>query len=586
MANTNIEETLTTDIVKNEKNPYAYLERDDFTSEKYKIEVRGLPKYYGIGEFKKLLNEKLELQSCKVKPPRKGSSWLYVCFRSEECRQRAISTINGILWKNSKLTAQVAKPAPDPFVKRKLEEQSTSKRFKSDAEDSNCSAMDRIKFITTPLWNVPYADQLELKQKEMRSILMKIGQQMLKESKALADWLNSQKKLHNGLPCELQNILSADVTQAYRNKCKFTIGKDSEQEKVIIGFRLSSYASGSTAVGPIDDLCHIPENMKVAVKVLETFIRESNLEPFDPVDHSGYWRQVTVRTTRAKHLMLIVGMHPQNLTSDELEKIKSELRTYLETGKGAEAQVTSLYFQTIEKKSIGDDESGNKLYHISGTEYIEETLLGMKFRISPQAFFQVNTLGAEVLYEAAIDLAELTTDTALLDVCCGTGTIGLCFSKHCGEVLGIEVIPDAIKDAKENAVKNGITNCDFFVGKAEDILWPVIRRTTKSNITAIVDPPRAGLHQKALLTLRNAKNLSKLVYISCDPRAAMRNLIDFARPSSKQYFGEPLVPVKAIPVDMFPHTKHCELILCLERLSTAVKLNKCTVSQNVLPDKE
>lgn len=100
--------TLTANAAENEKNPYAYLERNDFTSEKYKIEVRGLPKYYGIGEFKKLLNEKLDLQSCKVKPPRKGSSgWLYVCFRSEECRQRAISTINGIIWKNSKLAAQV-----------------------------------------------------------------------------------------------------------------------------------------------------------------------------------------------------------------------------------------------------------------------------------------------------------------------------------------------------------------------------------------------------------------------------------------------------------------------------------------------
>ncbi|XP_012063364.1 PREDICTED: tRNA (uracil-5-)-methyltransferase homolog A-like [Atta cephalotes] len=561
----------TSNVIENEKNPYAYLDRDHFTSEKYKIEVRGLPKYYGIGEFKKLLNDKLDLQSCKVKPPRKGSSWLYVCFRSEECRQRAITSINGILWKNNKLTAQVAKPAPDPFVKRKLEEESSlNKRLKTDTDNSNCSPMDRIKFITTPLWNMPYSDQLEFKQKEMKSILIKIGQQMLTESKTLTEWINSQKKLYDGLPCKLQNILSADVTEAYRNKCEFTVGKDSEQSKIMIGFRLSTYASGSTAVGPIDDLCHIPENMKIAIKILETFIRESNLEPFNPVDHSGYWRQVTARTTRANHLMLIVGIHPQTLNNNELDMLKSQLKIFFETGKGVDAHVTSLYFQTIDKKSIGG-ESSDTLYHINGTEYIEETLLGMKFRVSPQAFFQVNTLGAEVLYKAAIDLAEPTMDTTLLDVCCGTGTIGLCFSKYCGEVLGVEIIPDAIQDAKENAIKNEIKNCEFFVGKAEDILLPVIQRTTKSNITAIVDPPRAGLHQKALLTLRKSKKLNRLVYISCDPRAAMRNLIDLARPSSKQYLGEPLVPIKAIAVDMFPHTKHCELILCLERLSKAMK---------------
>ncbi|XP_012229282.1 tRNA (uracil-5-)-methyltransferase homolog A [Linepithema humile] len=576
MADANVTET-TTNVTENDKNPYAYLDREDFTSEKYKIEVRGLPKYYGIGEFKKLLNEKLELQLCKVKPPRKGSGWLYVCFRNEECRQRAITTINGILWKNSKLTAQVAKPAPDPFVKRKLEEEeSNHKRLKTD---SNCSPVDKIKFITTPLWNMPYPNQLELKQKEMKSILIKIGQQMLKESKALTDWITSQRKLYDGLPCELQTILSTDITEAYRNKCEFTIGKDTEQNKVIIGFRLSSYASGSTAVGPIDDLCHIPESMKVAVKILETFIRESNLEPFNPVNHSGYWRQVTARITRANHLMLIVGIQAQELSSDELEKLKSQLRIFFETGKGVDAHVTSLYFQTLDKKSIGG-ESNDTLYHISGTEYIEETLLGMKFQVSPQAFFQVNTLGAEVLYKAAIGLAEPTMDTSLLDVCCGTGTIGLCFSKHCGEVLGIEVTPDAIKDAKENAVKNNITNCEFFVGKAEDILSPVIQRATKSNIIAIVDPPRAGLHQKALLTLRKVKKLNRLVYISCDPRAAMRNLVDLARPSSKQYLGEPLVPVKAIAVDMFPHTKHCELIMCLERLSKAMKSNECTTQEN------
>ncbi|GAB1864681.1 tRNA (uracil(54)-C(5))-methyltransferase [Camponotus japonicus] len=581
MTNASVEEILTTNV-EDEKDPYAYLERDDFTSEKYKIEIRGLPKYYGIGEFKKLLNEKLDLQSCKVKPPRKGSGWLYVCFRNEECRQRAISTINGILWKNSKLTAQVAKPAPDPFVKRKLEEESSNKRLKTDAEDLNCSPMDRIKFITTPLWNMPYSSQLEFKQKEMKSILMKIGQQIIRESKSMTDWVNSQKKLYDGLPCKLQNILSADITEAYRNKCEFTIGKDSEQNKITIGFRLSSYASGSTAVAPIDNLCHIPKSMKTAVKVLETFVNESNLEPFNPVCHSGYWRQVTARTTRANHLMLIVGIHPQDLSSEELDKLKSQLRIFFESGKGADANVTSLYFQTIDKKNAGSESSGT-LYHVSGTEYIEETLLGLKFRVSPQAFFQVNSSGAEVLYKAAIDLARPTKDMALLDVCCGTGTIGLCFSKHCGEVLGIEIIPDAIKDAKENVIKNGITNCEFFVGKAEDILSPVIQRTTKSNITAIVDPPRAGLHQKALLALRKAKKLNRLVYISCDPRAAMKNVVDLARPSSKQYLGEPFVPVKAIAVDMFPHTKHCELILCLERLSNAIKLNEheCSNKKNI-----
>ncbi|KAI4486330.1 hypothetical protein M0802_012349 [Mischocyttarus mexicanus] len=561
---------------KNDNNPYAYLERENFTSEKFKVEVRGLPKYYGIGEFKKLLNEKLDLKTCKVKSPKRPSGWLYVSFRSEECRQRAISTLNGILWKNCKLSAQIAKPAPDPFIKRKLEENKTNKKLKTDI-DPNMSAMDRVKLTTTPLWNMPYPNQLELKQKEMRSVLMELGQQMFQSAnrndhKDMSEWLNSQKKLYQGLPCELKTILHAESTEAYRNKCEFTVGKSIDDDKIIIGFRLSSYAAGCTAVGPIDDLCHIPKTMKTAVKILEEFVLISGLEPFNPVDNSGYWKQVTARTSRLNQLMLIVGINPQDLSNEKLEELQKMLKEFFEVSKGSGVDVTSLYFQTMRNKSAGS-ESGNTIQHISGAEYIEEILLDKKFRISPQAFFQVNTLGAEVLYKAIIDMAEPTNDTTILDICSGTGTIGLSFSKHCGEVLGVEIIPDAIKDAKQNALQNDVTNSEFFVGKAEDILFPIIQRATKSRIVAVLDPPRAGIHQKTLLMLRKANNINRLIYISCDPRAAMKNLMDLSRPRSKLFVGEPFVPIKAIPVDMFPHTKHCELIICFERFSKVTNSN-------------
>ncbi|XP_033220728.1 tRNA (uracil-5-)-methyltransferase homolog A [Belonocnema kinseyi] len=565
-------ENVTTDDISKEterNNLYEYLDRDDFTSEKYKIEVRGLPKYYGIGEFKKFLGDKLELEFCKVKPPRKGSGWLYVSFRSAESRDKAISVLHGVMWKNSKLSAHAAAPAPDPFIKRKIEaREAASKRSKTEENDEPvtlvCSKV-LVKKTTIPLWDMPYPEQLQLKQKEMKTVLIKMGQQILKENKNLKDWLSSQNEKYEGLPCELMPILSADLIEGYRNKCEFTIGRDTDGNK-IIGFRLSSYAAGSTAVGPIDDLCHIPEIMKSAVKILEEFIHRSELDVYNPVNHTGSWRQVTARTTRLNHLMFIIGVHPQDLSPDDLTKLKTELRDFFENGKGAQAKVTSLFFQILDRQTGRSDES-SKLEHLSGTEYIEENLLGMTFRISPQAFFQTNTLGAEVLYKAAIDLAKPTEETALIDVCCGTGTIGLAFSKHCGEVLGLEMVADAIKDAKVNTVQNGVTNCEFFVGKAEDVLSPVLHRTTKPTLVAIVDPPRAGLHHRALVALRKAKKLNRLVYISCDPKAAIKNLVDLARANSKHYSGEPLVPVKAVPVDMFPYTRHCELIIYLERLA-------------------
>ncbi|XP_015605204.1 tRNA (uracil-5-)-methyltransferase homolog A [Cephus cinctus] len=566
--------------LKDDNNPYAYLDRNDFTSEKYKIEIRGLPKHYGMGEFKKFLNEKLNLDTCKVKPPKKNNSWLYASFRNEESRSKAISTINGISWKNHKLTAQVAKPAPDPFIKRKLEQgDSNNKRSKVDEEDKALSPSERVRNSTVPLWNIPYTEQLELKQKEMRGTLLKMGQQISKENKSLAKWIDLQQSVHHGLLCELQEIRSAELIKGYRNKCEFTIGKNIEGTETIIGFRISSYAAGSTAVGPIQDLCHIPQRMKSAIMICEEFIKKSKYDVFNPVDHRGYWKQVTARTTRCDHLMLIIGMNPQCLSVDELNEIKGEIRDYFENGKGLEARVTSLYFQTISLRSAGGQDGGT-IDHLSGRECIQEILLDMTFRVSPEAFFQVNTMAAEILYKTAIELANPNSDIALLDVCCGTGTIGLCFSKFCGEVLGLEMVSNAIKNARENAIKNDVTNCEFFVGKAEDILHTVIQRTSKSSIIAVVDPPRAGLHKTALLALRRAKKLKKLIYIACDPKAAIRNLVDLARPTSKQYVGEPLVPIKAVPVDMFPYTKHCELIICLERISVVQEHNKELIVSN------
>ncbi|XP_011500831.1 PREDICTED: tRNA (uracil-5-)-methyltransferase homolog A-like isoform X2 [Ceratosolen solmsi marchali] len=545
---------------------YAYLERDCYTTEKFKVEIRGLPKYYGIGELKKFLNEKLCLNANKIKPPRKGSGWAYVCFRNNECRDKAISVLNGIKWKHAQLTAHVANPAPDPYMKRKLEKNDEcSKKMKIGANLESILPEDQIKSNTIPLWNMPYDEQLEFKQNEMKNIIDKMGKQILKVNKDLAGWLNKQKEDNDGLPCKLGKIVHSNVIEGYRNKCEFTVGIDVTGKQKMIGFRLSSYAAGSIAVGPIDHLCHIPKRMKIAIKILEKFIHNSELDVFNPITHSGYWRQVSARTTRLDHLMLIIGIHPQNMTGEDKKKLQLELKQFFEQDSNSIARVTSLYFQTIEKKAAGG-EGGGIIEHVSGLPYIEEALLGMTFRISPEAFFQINSLCAEELYKTAIDLMKPTTDTALLDVCCGTGTIGLIFAKHCEEVFGIEMVPNAIEDAKVNATKNNVSNCEFFVGKAEDILLPVINRTKKSNVVAIVDPPRAGLHQKALVALRKIKQLNKLVYISCNPNAAIKNLVDLARPNSKQYFGEPLVPIKAIPVDMFPYTKHCELVLYLERL--------------------
>lgn len=151
--------------------------------------------------------------------------------------------------------------------------------------------------------------------------------------------------------------------------------------------------------------------------------------------------------------------------------------------------------------------------------------------------------------------------------------------------MGLEIVPQAIHDARENAKLNNIENTEFFIGKAEDILSSVFYKSNNDDVIAIVDPPRAGLRNvilnfskhyinlliftdgKAILQLRKTDKLKKLVYISCNPSAALANFVHLGRPQSKNLFGDPLVPVKAVPVDMFPHTHHCELVIYFERIN-------------------
>lgn len=245
---------------------------------------------------------------------------------------------------------QKAKPAPDPFIKRKMEAQNDSlKRQKLEQEEEVISPELQVKNSTIPLWDTPYPKQLELKSKEIRAVLIKLGQSIWKQNASLSPWIQQQEAKNDGLICELLPILSAEVTEGYRNKCEFTVGKSRDGKEVVIGFRLSSYAAGSTAVGPIDDLCHIPQSMKTAVKLFQNFIRQSKMEPFNPVDHQGYWRQITARATRLNHLMLIIGIHPQELSEEELNTIKTDICDFFEK-EGKEANVTSLYFQTMSRK--------------------------------------------------------------------------------------------------------------------------------------------------------------------------------------------------------------------------------------------
>jgi tRNA (uracil-5-)-methyltransferase len=205
-----------------------------------------------------------------------------------------------------------------------------------------------------------------------------------------------------------------------------------------------------------------------------------------------------------------------------------------------------------------------------------------KFQISPGAFFQVNTEGAELLYGLVVDkVREVATDpmnTLLFDVCCGTGTIGLTCLKEgvVGKVVGVDISEPSIEDAKRNAELNGFAPSEsnsttrFVANRAEAVLAREISRTRNSEcaFVAVVDPAREGLHSEVVKTLRSNEQITRLVYVSCNPTTTLvRDAALLCAPPTKRYSGCPFRVTSATPVDMFPYTNHCEMVMTFDRIS-------------------
>ena len=169
------------------------------------------------------------------------------------------------------------------------------------------------------------------------------------------------------------------------------------------------------------------------------------------------------------------------------------------------------------------------------------------------------------MYDAVGECAELDSDTTLLDVCCGTGSIGLALASRARAVLGLELVDSAVADAKRNAEANNITNSQFWAGRAEALLRVLIDQAGEGRSVAVVDPPRAGLGREVTQTLRRTEALKRIVYVACDIKQAMKNLLDLARPESNTYVGYPFVLRRLVPVDLFPQTPHIEVVAVLER---------------------
>ncbi|KAI1901075.1 hypothetical protein AGOR_G00056400 [Albula goreensis] len=515
---------------------YRYIKGDLFTSEIFKVEIQNLPKFIGFNDLKKFL-AKHGLNPHKIKLFGR-QTFAFVTFKSAEERDKAMKAVHGMQWKGRVLSVRLAKPKADPILK---------KRRQGEAEE------------------VAYEEQLRRKEQEVEAVLQRLAREIGNNNKAMLPWLFVQKEKYNKMCCQLEPIRPSPVQTDYRNKCEFLIGMGADGEDKTVGFRLGKYKGGSCAVVSPSETIHVPAEVKRVVKDFQDYIRTTPFSVYSPETYEGHWKQLTVRTSRTGEIMIMVFFNPQKLQEEELKELKGSLRQYFTEGAGKESGVTSLYFvREGQRTSPNLEDLPCEL--VAGEAWIHEELLGLRFRISPHSFFQVNTQAAEVLYSAVGEWAQLDQDSTVMDVCCGTGTIGISLAKRVKKVIGIELCQEAVEDAKVNAELNGLSNVEFHCGKAEDIFPSVLNAVVSQNLTAIVDPPRAGLHSKVILAIRRAEHLKRLVYVACNAKAAMNNFVDLCRAPSNRVRGAPFRPVRAMAVDLFPQTMHCEMVLLFERV--------------------
>ncbi|KAM4607571.1 tRNA (uracil-5-)-methyltransferase homolog B [Polymixia lowei] len=431
---------------------------------------------------------------------------------------------------------------------------------------------ERLADVVTPLWRLSYDEQLQLKQKHQEMILSQLSDQL---SKGISSQVQSSS-VNGKLGFPVMPILPSPVRDGYRNKSTFSVNRGVDGNPKTVGFYVGTGRERNITCVNGDHLLNMPEKHKLVARCYQDFIRLSPLEPCLLFHTGGHWREVTVRTNAEGQTMAIVFFHPQTLIPAEIEIHKAALLDYFTQGPGKACHLDSLYFQETSMTRCSHGESPYQLLH--GQPHIHEEVLGFKFRISADAFFQVNRAAAEVLYSTVRDMCLPNTDKGggrtklggtLLDVCCGTGAIGITMSPRVDRIIGIELIEQAVEDARHNAAFNSVRNCEFLSGKAEVILPALIPQLSSSKqLTAVVNPARAGLHYRVIRALRNQPAIRRLVYISCKADGeAMRNFRELccAPDPQRKLTGEAFSPSVAVPVDMFPHTPHCELVLLFER---------------------
>lgn len=368
-----------------------------------------------------------------------------------------------------------------------------------------------------------YEEQLRFKERKVKNNLIRLG----------------------GISPEtlsMEPIMGMDHPWRYRNKAQFPFGK-SKDGRIITGF----YAGRTHAIIEHEDcLLGVEENRRI-LEIIRDFMKEYGIEPYDEAEHRGLVRHALIRKGfRTGEIMVCLVINGKRLPEAEI------LAERLQAVPG----MTSFSF------SVNKDRTnvimGREIVNVAGPGFISDYIGDIRYQISPLSFYQVNPVQTEKLYRTALEYAGLTGNETVWDLYCGIGTISLFLAQKAKKVYGVEIIPQAIEDARRNAEINGLKNAEFFVGQAEEVLPEQYEKNHARADVIVVDPPRKGCDEKCLETIVKMEP-QRVVYVSCDSATLARDV---------KYLSAHGYELKRVRCcDMFPWSGHVETVCLLSKLN-------------------
>ena len=344
---------------------------------------------------------------------------------------------------------------------------------------------------------------------------------------------------------EAEKTIGMENPFYYRNKAQYPLGLDKDGNPAC-----GIFAQRTHTIIPIDKCFIQTEISQEIAKTILEFIKENNISVYNEENQTGLFRHIVVKVGKyTNEVMCILVINGKNFPKEEklVELLCNKYKNIRTIVKNINDKNTNVIL-------------GRENINLYGDGYIEDKLGDYTFKISPLSFYQINPVQAERLYNIAIESANLNKEDILFDLYCGIGTIGIFASKYVKKVYGIEIVEQAIKDAKENAKMNDIQNIDFMVGDVEQAFDELINKKNIIPTAIIVDPPRKGLDDRTIENIIKVRP-KRLVYISCNPATMVRDLAKLE---------DTYTITKIQPVDMFPYTKHVECVAVLTQKNHGV----------------